>query len=281
MIMYNKYPKVLSHKSVFNHGNFSTDDYILHLDDTHVDKFHRACPHRRYPIVDSHKSVTDITCFFHGYKWDASGKPLNNRHNLSCGTLPINKSGLIIENFDGSAPWIDDLAKETELKYSHTYNGGYTNSSWLWMMDILADIQHVYENGVHPELWKTTKPTQVIHEYGDCWNMQRHPDGWWLFVYPFTGIDYEPGRLMINSIKPENYEREFGFQWNMQFYYADHITSEQRTIFEQTTVICQQDIDTIEKIKIPYFPVIRPENELEEPCVQWGKWVRNNIKFQV
>ena len=275
--MYNKHPKILAHKSAFDLGNFAVDDYILGMGDGTIHKYHRLCPHRRYPIVDSHTSVTDMTCFFHGYKWDASGNPLNNRHNLSCGTLPTSKSGLVIENFSGDASWIDDLAKETELKYSHTYNGGYTNASWLWMMDILADMQHIYEDGVHPSLWKRIKAEQVTQTYGDCWNLQTHPTGWWLFVYPFTGIDYEPGRLMIMSIKPEKYEREFGFQWNMQFYYADWVDAAQRAAFEETTLTYEEDIATVEKIRDPWFPVVNPDNALEEPCVYWGKWAKNNI----
>lgn len=275
--MFSNPPKIFAHISSLDDKNFVVPEYILNKQDNTVNLFHRYCPHRMYPLANPGTHVEEITCKFHGLRWDKNGKPINNTKKLSCGTASVGKSGLIFKNFkEPNHQWVDDLAKEKNLVYSHCYQG-QSNGSWLWLMDAEADYLHVQANGIHPTLSTIINLEDVVMDQGDGWILQTHKPLWWsLYIYPFTFIEHSPGCLSVNSVSPDNIDSEFGFTWVTQFYYDDSVSPSQRAIFETLEQVFREDVQAAELQKGNYFPLMKPMNRYEDHCVHFGNWIQKN-----
>ncbi len=275
--MFKSAPKIFSHISSLTKGNFVLPDVILNKSGDDVNLFHRFCPHRRYPLHQVGEHVQQITCKFHGFEWTANGTPINNDRSLHCGNTVVGESGLIFKNFqEPDHQWVRDLASENNLEFSHTKQGT-SIGSWLWMMEIQADLLHIRagEDVVHPWLSSVENLDEVKMDSGDGWIIQTCSTGWWLFIYPYTFIEWSRGCLGINYTIP-NSESEFGFSWVTQFYYDPDVSKDRRLIFEKLEDVFHEDVAAIEAQKGLYFPLIKAQNRLEDHCVHFGEWVKNN-----
>ena len=276
--MFTTSPKIFAHKSAIETHNFVIPEYILNKGQDEVNLFHRFCPHRMYPLAVPGTHVDEINCEFHDFKWTSTGIPINNDRKLSCGKASVGRSGLIFKHFiEPNHIWVDNLASETSLKYSHSMQGTSTGS-WLWMMEIQADLLHIRsgEGAIHPLLSAETNLDDVVMHEGDGWVLQTCSTGWWLCIYPFTFIEWSKGCLAINYTIPKDKNNEFEFDWITQFYYDPLITTEKRKDFETLEDVFKEDVGAVEKQKGKWFPLMSAVNRLEEHCVHYGKWVKSN-----
>lgn len=277
--MFKNTPRILAHVSAVDQGNYVLPEDILSKSENQneVNLFHRFCPHRMYPLHESGDLVQEVWCKFHNFKWDAKGTPINNPKKLTCGTATVGKSGLVFKDFvEPDNHWVEDLSKEKNLKYSHCYKGT-SKGSWLWLMDAETDLLHVYRGGIHPILSSQIDLETVSLEEGDGWVLQNHPDGWWLYIFPFTFVEYgREGMLMVNTVYPHDIKSEYGFDWITQIYYDDSVDADKRKIFETLEEVFQEDVEAAEKQKGDYFPLIKSMNRYEDHCVHFGKWVTAN-----
>lgn len=261
-----------------NNGNFVTPEVILNKGaGTEATLFHRFCPHRMYPMHTPGEVVQNIYCKFHAFEWDKDGTPLNNPKKLTCGSASVGRSGLVFKNFvEPTHAWVDDLAAEDDLEYSHSFQGS-SKGSWLWLMDAEADLLHVHKNGIHPFLYKQLSLDDLVLDQGDGWILQTHPTGWWLYIFPFTFVEYgRNGMVMVNTIIPHDIKSEHGFDWVTQFYYNSKASADRRYVFETLESVFKEDVATIELQKGNYFPLMNAMNRYEDHCVYFGEWVRKN-----
>jgi hypothetical protein len=273
----NKVPKFFAHKESLNLGNFVLPDYILNRDGDNYNLFHRFCPHRMYPMHQPGEHVQNVWCKFHNFEWDKNGTPLNNAKKLHCGELNVGRSGLLFKDFkEPDHKWVDDLASEKNLKYSHSFQGE-SAGSWLWLMDAEADLLHVYEQGIHPFLSRQVKLEDISMDQGDGWILQTHPTGWWLYVFPFFFVEYSPGCVMVNTVIPNDINTEFGFKWISQYYYDDSVDVNSKLLFETCETVFKEDVATAELQKGKYFPLMKPMNRYEDHCIHFGKWFKENV----
>jgi hypothetical protein len=229
-----------------------------------------------YPLHKTGQHVDNIVCKYHGFEWSKDGIAINNNKKLSCGSATVGKSGLVFKDFqEPEHQWVIDLANEQRLEFSHIKQGK-SNGSWLWMMEIQADLLHIRtgDDVVHPWLSSTENLDQVVMESGENWIIQTCSTGWWLFIYPFTFIEWSKGCLSVNYTIPNNINNEFGFEWITQFYYDLNITQQRRNTFEKLEDVFLEDVETIEMQKGPYFPLMIAQHSLEDHCVHFGKWVK-------
>jgi phenylpropionate dioxygenase-like ring-hydroxylating dioxygenase large terminal subunit len=277
--MFKNPPKILAHHSALNDGNFTTPEYILNQRDGIVNLFHRYCPHRLYPLAKVGDTVQNIVCKFHGFEWSKEGVPVNNDRKIGCGKAQTGKSGLIFKDFvEPSHQWVKDLADETRLEFSHIRTGT-SKGSWLWIMEIQTDLLHIRkgEDVVHPSLAETTDLDNVEMDHGDSWILQTCSTGWWLCIYPFTFVEWSPGKIAINYTTPNNINDEFGFSWHTQYYFNPDVTKEERETFEFFVEdVFHEDVETIEQQRGGWFPLMKAISKLEEHCVHFGQWVTKN-----
>lgn len=276
--MFKNVPKIYAHKAAMNAGNFVTPEVILNQGtDTVANLFHRFCPHRMYPMHTPGEVVQEVYCKFHDFKWAVDGTPLNNPKKLTCGTAQVGRSGLVFKDFvEPNHSWVDDLAAEDALEYSHSCKGT-SKGSWLWLMDAEADLMHVHQNGIHPFLSKQVDLVDIQLDQGDGWILQTHPTGWWLYIFPFTFVEYgRDGMVMVNTVIPHDIKSEYGFDWITQFYYNSSASADRRFIFETLETVFKEDVATAELQKGNYFPLMKAMNRYEDHCVHFGKWFRDN-----
>jgi hypothetical protein len=276
--MFHHVPKILSHVASTNNGNFVVPEYILNKGDGLINLFHRFCPHRMYPLHAPGEVIQEVQCKFHNFKWTVNGTPINNTKKLGCGQAEVGKSGLVFKNFvEPNNHWVTDLAREQNLEYSHSFTGS-SKGSWLWLMDAEADLLHVYQQGIHPFLAQQINLEDIVMEQGDSWILQNHPTGWWLYIFPFTFVEYgNPGMVMVNTVTPHCIDSEYGFDWITQFYYDRSVTPDRRYIFETLETVFKEDVAAAELQKGNYFPLMKAMNRYEDHCIHFGKWVRENI----
>ncbi|MEN9389815.1 MAG: hypothetical protein RLY61_899 [Candidatus Parcubacteria bacterium] len=276
--MFSNPPRIFAHSSILESGNYVLPDYILNKKDNAFNLFHRYCPHRQYPMHNPGEHVKNISCKFHGFQWDETGEPLNNPKKLHCGSLTEGRSGLLFKNFkEPDHSWVKDLETENHLKYSHSIHGE-SKGSWLWLMDAEADLLHVYNNGIHPFLAQQVNLEDIIMEQGDGWILQTHPSGWWLYIFPFTFVEYgRPGCVMVNTVIPNDLNTEYGFKWVTQFYYDDNVRANERLIFETLDDVFREDVEAAELQHVNYYPLMKAMNRYEDHCVHFGKWFRENV----
>lgn len=280
--MFHKPPQILAHRSACNDGSFVTPKYILSNANDSIDLMNRTCPHRLYPIGNVGEILKEsLLCNFHGFEWKLNGTPINNNKQIKCGQGSIGKSGLVLKDFiEPNHKWVDDLASETTLEYSHIRTGT-SKGSWLWMMEIQADLLHIRrgKDAVHPDLSEITELDDTQLDQGDGWIIQTCSTGWWLFVYPFTFVEYSTeGCVSVNYTTPHDMKNEFGFDWHTQYYFRPEVTNERREEFEfYVEPVFREDVAAIEKQRGPWFPITVPYNKLEEHCVHYGKWVKDHL----
>lgn len=272
-------PRIFSHIAVLEQGNYVLPDYILNKSETGVKLFHRFCPHRMYPLHSPGEHVQNIVCKFHGFEWDSTGTPVNNTKKLQCGSALVGKSGLVFKDFEEpDASWVTDLATETNLIHSHTLHGN-SKGSWLWLMDAEADLLHLYNDGIHPFLSQQIDLQDINMTQGDGWIQQTHPDGWWLYIFPFTFVEYgNPGCVMVNTVIPDDINTEYGFRWTTQFYYTSLVKANDRMIFETLDTVFKEDVAAAELQKGNYFPLMKASNKYEDHCIHFGKWIKQHVK---
>lgn len=274
----NPLPVAMAHKSVLDLGNYVLPDYILNGTGDGVTLFHKYCPHRMYPLHEVGEIVHNIHCKFHNFNWDRHGIAIDNNKKLACGSAEIGKSGLVIKNFtEPEHKWVSDLEAEKDLKYSHCFTGD-SSGSWLWLMDAEADLLHVWRNGIHPFLAQQVSLSDLKLDQGDGWIYQEHPDGWWVYIFPYTFIEYgSPGKLAVNRVFPKDPKSEFGFSWVTQFYYNDTVSANDKLIFETMENVFKEDVAAAEKQHGPYFPLMKSDTVYESHCLHFGKWFRENV----
>lgn len=274
--MFKKFPKVLAHSSALKNNHFITEEYILTKTNKEIKAFNRECPHRLYPIGEKCGPSKKIICKFHGFEFDSNGMPLNNDKKLRPKNISFGNSGLIFQDFvEPNTSWISDLSKEKNLQYSHSYFGE-SKGSYLWQMDAEADMLHVRKDGIHPWLSKQVNSKYVALSDDKDWILQTHPDGWWLYIFPLTFIEWSPKCLSINLMTPNKYDSQWGFSWMTQMYFDPTLSKREKNHFDKVEMVWKEDIATIEKIKHDYFPNKNKTNSLEEHCIVFGEWVINN-----
>jgi phenylpropionate dioxygenase-like ring-hydroxylating dioxygenase large terminal subunit len=292
--MFKNPPKIFAHSSALKNGNFVVEDGIILKDNEQYSLKSRECPHRGYIMHTPGEIVKNVVCKLHGFAWGSDGKPLSKEpycdhfYKLANhGNLTLGRTGLIFENFNDqdNVEWMEALSKETDLDFVRTIRGE-SKGSWLWMMEQLTDLLHIRQDGIHPRLSLETPLNEENFNLsmGENYAVQKYTNingvsGYWIFVYPGFDIEFEPGKLMINRIIPKDKNQEFGFDWEIQLYYAPWVDSIERAEWEKAIEVIYEDMAAIENIKRPFFPLKRMVNDWERQSKHWGEWfLENKIK---
>lgn len=281
---------VLAHISALKNNAFVLQDKIVIKNNNVYEIKSRECPHRGYQMHTPGDMINNVVCKLHGFSWDNEGKPFNINPNCShfykmhhLGTAQLGRTGILFENFKEpeDANWVKILQQAPQMCYSHSVCGS-SKGSRLWLMEQMTDLLHIRQNGIHPRQSLETPLETMETEFGEGWSLQVYPTcygskGFWLFIYPGFNIEYEPGKLLITRVTPENENTEFGFTWHMQFYYSDNIDAVEKENWEKCIEVYREDIYAIENIKRPFYPLKKTINKWENQMKHWGEWYTNNL----
>ncbi len=289
--MFKNSPNIYAHVSALKNGHFVVEDKIIFNNNNTYSLKARECPHRGYVMQKPGDVVKTVVCKMHGFAWDNEGNPLDNtlepcRNHFyklpHYGEVKVGKSGLMFQNFkeQENSEWVNLLNSMPDLEYIKTVTGT-SPGSHLWMMEQLTDVLHFCQNGIHPRQSLETPLDQLEQILEDGISIQKNTNvngvvGYWVFIYPGFSVEFEPGKLALGRIIPKHKDTEFGFEWEIQFYYSPWVDQNARNEWEKTLEIYDEDIKAVEKIKRPYFPLKRMVNKYEEQMYDWGQWYLKN-----
>jgi hypothetical protein len=233
--------------------------------------------------------VKNVVCKLHGFAWDDNGRPLTKEPHCEHfyklhhhGDINLGSTGLLFKNFKEpeNSEWIQELGKNNELEFDQILTGNSTGSH-LWFMEQLTDVLHIRQNGIHPRQALETPldcmKTECFEDHvTQIYTLPNGTKGFWVFIYPGVGIEFEPGKLLITRFIPKKENEEFGFSWEMQFYYAPWVDKNEREEWEKCIEVYMQDLESVEKIKRPFFPLKKTVNHWEDQMYHWGQWYLKN-----
>lgn len=282
-------PNIFAHKSALDRGNFVLEDKIIIKNEDSYEIKSRECPHRGYLMHEPGDMVNHVVCKLHGFAWDQTGRPLEKEPFCSHfykmhhhGVAELGKTGILYENFKepDNAKWVDLISSEDSLKYDRSVIFK-SKGSRLWFMEQMTDLLHIRQNGIHPRQSLETPLDNIETDYGDGWALQMYPtcygkNGFWLFIYPGFNIEYEPGRLLVTRVTPDDINSEYGFTVHVQFYYGPDIGKVEKDDWEKCLQVYEEDIAAIENIKKPFVPLKKAVNKWEELSLHWAEWYLNN-----
>lgn len=270
-----KYPKLLTHKGIFNtHNFFGSSHFVVTKDLT---AFANRCPHRGNKIVNPGHVKENFECGLHGWAWEKDGCPKNNNVNLRSKKLSQGKSGIIFLDWEEplDAKWVRDLANDY-LEYSHSTKK-YGEGDWRWQMEMHVDLLHVEK--IHPLLDSYVDCKNLKKEVGYDWICQHHEHGWWLFVYPFTHIEWEPGCLYFSEMTPR--ENDKGYDVFIHYLFNPNVDQETRKKFiEMAETTFDEDIKAVNELSAAskYRMPSNAPDPLEEDIIHFYNWLEDNIE---
>lgn len=271
----NKYPKILTHNDIFKNSNFfGSSHYVINKD---LQLFPNRCPHRGNKIISPGTTKEEFKCGLHGWSWTKHGLPTNNDVNIKFKNATKGQSGLIFLDWEEpiNVKWVEDL-KTDQLEYSHSIKKQGTGD-WRWQMEMHVDLLHVEQ--IHPLLTSYVNCTNLISERGDDWIAQHHEHGWWLFVYPFTHIEWEPGCLYFSEMTPR--EAGIGYDICIHYLFNKNVPLEQRKHFaNMAEITVDEDIQAVNDLSLSSkyrMPGNNP-HPLESDIVHFYKWVEENTE---
>jgi len=272
----NKYPKILTHTSVFKKENFfGSSHYVV---DQNLKLFPNKCPHRGNKIISPGATKKEFKCGLHGWQWSSDGSPLNNNVTLKPKKASTNKSGLVFLDWEEpiDTQWVNDLSNDT-LEYSHsTKKQGL--GDWRWQMEMHVDLLHVEQ--IHPLLHSYVDCNTLKTEYGSDWICQYHNYGWWLFIYPFTHIEWEPGCLYLSEMTPK--ENDQGYDVHIHYLFNPNVdtkTKEHFIMMAETTF--DEDITAVNEISANSKyrePNSNANHKLEKDIHHFYKWLEEHTE---
>lgn len=289
--MFKNYPQIYAHNSALNNGNFVTEDKIVCKDNSVLSLKSRECPHRGYIMHTPGEVVKNIVCKMHGLAWDNNGYPCQEKSQCDHfyklhhhGEPELGKSGLLFKNFEEpvDSEWVQVLSQQTDLEFNRTIRGSSTGS-WLWFMEQLTDVLHLRQGGIHPRQALETPLSTMQLDQGEghvtqIYTLPSGIKGYWIYIFPGYAVEFEPGKLLINRVIPNNIETEFGFAWELQLYYSASVDAVEREDWEKQIEVFMEDLAAVEKIKRPFFPLKRMMTDLEKLTYYWGDWYSKNLK---
>jgi phenylpropionate dioxygenase-like ring-hydroxylating dioxygenase large terminal subunit len=219
----------LSHKSELQNIPAKPLDQFnkkkLLLNDNGFKIINNICPHQGSLILTSPSN--QISCGYHGWGWDYSGNPISSGNTPVCNNFKLAvKSAFEInnlvfsENIDLSIVQNIDLSHMTlvESRIDHVKTK-YEN-----IIDIFLDVDHIPV--VHQSVYDSVGIGTDVHwHYYDWGSIQlvnksveyskefeetlkgmpvNQIAAFWITVYPYTTIEWQPGALFVNVCVPDN-----------------------------------------------------------------------------
>jgi phenylpropionate dioxygenase-like ring-hydroxylating dioxygenase large terminal subunit len=264
-------PRLFGHKdSLKDNKFFASNKFVINQQ---FEAFTNICPHRGFPILQPAGVADNMRCELHGWQWNDDGTPTNNSACLKPRNLTVGKSGLMFMDWQepSDAKWVNDLANDS-FTYSHSTRRTGTGD-WKWQMEMHVDLLHV--DKIHPLLTSYVDIHKLQTEYGSDWVCQHHEHGWWLFIYPFTHIEWEPGCLYFS----EMVQTDYGYEVYIHYLFNESTPQHVRENFIKVAeVTFDEDVDAVNRLSLnnKYRTPSKTLDPLEVDIKHFYDWYKAN-----
>lgn len=189
--------------------------------------FNNVCPHQGSLIL-SNKSES-MACQYHGWAWDASnGNPISSGHSKLCNSVKIKPQSTFLTNDILFTNTVDlNAVSHIDLSYMElkTERVDVVNCNFKNVIDVFLDVDHIpiVHKGVYDKmgLRGDTQVEWLFYSWGNLQLISRNSQldstyentllaikeetlaAFWLTVYPYTMIEWQPGALFVTVCSPE------------------------------------------------------------------------------
>jgi phenylpropionate dioxygenase-like ring-hydroxylating dioxygenase large terminal subunit len=181
------------------------------------------CPHQNSLIIS--EITKSIVCQYHGWSWDDNGNAVGSGNTNICNNSTINLQKTYIENnliFSNKI----SLSEINQVDLSHLklveQRTDIVKSNYKKIIDVFLDVDHipvVHRNvydmiGIGNEVevsWKyhdwgniqiVEKSTNYSDEFLSTLKGDENLAAFWLTVYPYSMIEWQPGALFVTVCVP-------------------------------------------------------------------------------
>jgi phenylpropionate dioxygenase-like ring-hydroxylating dioxygenase large terminal subunit len=183
------------------------------------------CPHQGSLILT--EPSDNITCRYHGWEWNYSGDPKSSGNTTVCNEYKLSLKDTYEINGLVFSEKIDlDRIKDIDLSFMQLVETRIdcVNTDYKNIIDVFLDVDHipivheaVYDSiGITDEVewhyydWGNIqlvhKSTEYSQEFKDT--LKNMPEqalaAFWITVYPYTTIEWQPGAMFVNVCVPRN-----------------------------------------------------------------------------
>jgi phenylpropionate dioxygenase-like ring-hydroxylating dioxygenase large terminal subunit len=183
------------------------------------------CPHQGSLILT--KPSTRISCRYHGWGWDHSGDPISSGNTKVCNDYKLSLKDTFETNSLIFSEKIDlDHIKDIDLSFMQPAETriDHVKTDYKNIIDVFLDVDHipivhesVYDSiGITDEVewhyydWGNIqlvhKSTEYSQEFKDTLRdmPQQSLAAFWITVYPYTTIEWQPGAMFVNVCVPKD-----------------------------------------------------------------------------
>lgn len=259
--------------------------------------YNNICPHQGSLILTNQSE--NFTCRYHGWSWNEQGFPTGAGSTSMCNNFKLTSKDVAIKNnlifsSDIDIPSIDMV----DLSYMKLQEERIdrVNSDFKYIVDVFLDVDHIPV--LHVELydqigvsgsadveWKYTenssiqivkKTSDYSKEFSDTLiglKEETELGSFWLCVYPFTMIEWQPGAMFITVCIPSNGYTDVVVMKYRDSRYDDLNWKMNSEIWETAW---RQDKEQSESMA----RFLDKHPHLEESKVRFRKWLLDNpVKF--
>lgn len=253
---------------------------IIKGNDNKIRGFYNVCRHRGGPLALEKGCAKMIQCKYHGWTYTLEGMlrgvPRFDRVDLfdkkDYGLVPVNIDtweGLIFVNISDKPAslkekmsGISERIQPYDLKKKKFYKRVTYDINCNWKVYIDNYLEGYHVPYVHPELTKFLNYREYKTEIFENYSLQSSPvkeEGnyfkesggvFYYFVYPNWMMNILPGRLQMNIVIPESYNKT---RVIFDYYYDDVASDKAIKIIEEdlnySDKVQQEDIEICERVQ--------------------------------
>jgi phenylpropionate dioxygenase-like ring-hydroxylating dioxygenase large terminal subunit len=256
--------------------------------------YNNICPHQGSLILSNPSE--NFSCRYHGWSWDHNGDPVGSGNTTICNNSKLTFKDTFVKNnlifssdVDISAIDMIDLShmKLQEERIDRV------NCDFKNIVDVFLDVDHIPI--LHVELydqigvsgnadveWKYTenssvqlvkKTAEYSREYSSTLlksEEEKNLGSFWLCVYPYTMIEWQPGALFVTVCVPEGQHTNVCVMKYRDLRYSDLNWKMNSEIWETAW---QQDKDQSESI----VRFLDKHPNLEESKIKFREYISKNL----
>lgn len=249
-----------------------------------------VCPHQGSLIVKNPSST--IQCQYHGWSWNKIGSPISNGSTKLCNSYPLKILPLsIVNSLVFSSPISLDSVQDINLSHMKLEETrvDVVKSKFSTIVDVFLDVDHIpiAHAGVYESIG-ISQEAKVGWEYYDWGSLQivdksidyngeykttllnipeERISAFWVAVYPYTMIEWQPGAMFITVCSPKENETNVSVFKYRDLRYNDLNWKINSDMWETAW---SQDRDLAEGI------VSTNSKFLEDSKLHFRKWLKEN-----
>lgn len=245
-----------------------------------------VCPHQGSLILTNASDT--LSCRYHSWGWDLEGNPISSGTTSICNSFKLSKKSVFEANSLIFSESIDlTEVSDIDLSFMTLTESRIDNvkTNHKNIIDVFLDVDHipVVHKSVYDDVGIGTEVAWHYHQWGNIQSVKQSTEyskefkesikdmppqrlaAFWITVYPYTTIEWQPGAMFINVCVPREDSTDVCVFKYRDTRYNDKNWNINSTIWETAWLQDRQQAEAIvnRSMFVPH---------LEESKIHFRKW---------